>query len=225
MPKASAATSKASAPTPGSSSARCRSRRVDHIEGLSPAIAIEQKHMGHTPRSTVGTVTEIYDYLRILMARLGTAVLPRLRHADRHADRPTRSSTRSWPSRPGTKLYLMAPLEVDVGEKYETLWDEIRAAGYVRMRVDGQTYSRRRAAADRPPPQAPGRSGRSTASSIRPDARVADRRQRRKRACRWARACCTSPIRDDDVPEPNWRRRDPQPALRLRPAAAAASSR
>src|SRR5690606_34443215 len=45
---------------------------LEHIEGLSPAIAIEQKHMGHTPRSTVGTVTEIYDYLRILMARLGT---------------------------------------------------------------------------------------------------------------------------------------------------------
>ena len=60
--------------------------QLDHIEGLSPAIAIEQKHMGHTPRSTVGTVTEIYDYLRILMARLGTAALPRLRHSDRHAN-------------------------------------------------------------------------------------------------------------------------------------------
>src|SRR4029077_10652888 len=49
---------------------------LDHIEGLSPAIAIEQKNMGHTPRSTVGTVTEIYDYLRILMARLGTPHCP-----------------------------------------------------------------------------------------------------------------------------------------------------
>ena len=50
--------------------------KVDHIEGLSPAIAIEQKHSGHTPRSTVGTVTEIYDYLRILMSRLGQPHCP-----------------------------------------------------------------------------------------------------------------------------------------------------
>src|SRR5881296_3391443 len=49
---------------------------VDHIDGLSPAIAIEQKNLGHTPRSTVGTVTEIYDYLRILMARLGQLYCP-----------------------------------------------------------------------------------------------------------------------------------------------------
>ncbi len=50
--------------------------RVDHIDGLSPAIAIEQKNLGHTPRSTVGTVTEVYDYLRILLARLGTPYCP-----------------------------------------------------------------------------------------------------------------------------------------------------
>ena len=50
--------------------------KVDHIEGLSPAVAIEQKHSGHTPRSTVGTVTEIYDYLRILMSRLGQPHCP-----------------------------------------------------------------------------------------------------------------------------------------------------
>ena len=50
--------------------------KLEHIEGLSPAIAIEQKNLGNTPRSTVGTVTEIYDYLRILMARLGTAFCP-----------------------------------------------------------------------------------------------------------------------------------------------------
>ena len=76
MPKGSGAMSKASAPTPGSSSARCKSRSFDHIEGLSPAIAIEQKQLGHTPRSTVGTVTEIYDYLRILIARLGQPYCP-----------------------------------------------------------------------------------------------------------------------------------------------------
>ena len=78
--------SRASAPMPGSSSARCRSRELDHIDGLSPAIAIEQKNLGHTPRSTVGTVTEIYDYLRILLARLGTPYCPDCDVADRHSD-------------------------------------------------------------------------------------------------------------------------------------------
>ena len=64
--------------------------KVDHIEGLSPAMAIEQKHTGHTPRSTVGTVTEIYDYLRILDGPAGPALLPGLRRAHRHANRPTK---------------------------------------------------------------------------------------------------------------------------------------
>ena len=113
---------------------------LDHIEVLSPAIAIEQKHMGHTPRSTVGTVTEIYDYLRILLARLGTPYCPA-------CDAPIGTQTAdeitdkilSEPA--GTKLYLMAPLVVEVGEKYENLWAEIRALGYARMRVDGTTYS------------------------------------------------------------------------------------
>ena len=89
MPRASGGTSRASAPTPGSSSARCRSRKLEHIEGLSPAIAIEQKHLGHTPRSTVGTVTEIYDYLRILHAAAGpaaTAPTATCRSARRSAD-------------------------------------------------------------------------------------------------------------------------------------------
>ena len=114
--------------------------KLDHIEGLSPAIAIEQKHSGQTPRSTVGTVTEIYDYLRILLSRLGKPHCPACdvpigtQSADEiiakimdHAD--------------GTRLYLMAPLTIHVGESYETLWQETRAGGYVRIRVDGQTYS------------------------------------------------------------------------------------
>jgi excinuclease ABC subunit A len=113
---------------------------LDHIEGLSPAIAIEQKHMGHTPRSTVGTVTEIYDYLRILLARLGTPYCPACdipigtQTADEIVDKIMAEPA-------DTKLYLMAPLEVQVGDKYENLWTEIRALGYARIRVDGQTYS------------------------------------------------------------------------------------
>ena len=118
---------------------------VDHIEGLSPAIAIEQKHMGHTPRSTVGTVTEIYDYLRILLARVGTPYCPACdipigtQTSDEIVDKLLEEPAE-------TKLYLMAPLQVEVGDKYENLWTEIRALGYVRMRVDGQTYS-----VDQPP--------------------------------------------------------------------------
>ncbi len=113
---------------------------VDHIDGLSPAIAIEQKHMGHTPRSTVGTVTEIYDYLRILMARMGTPYCPACdipvgtQTADEIVDKILAEPV-------DTKLYLMAPLQVEVGDKYENLWGEIRAMGYVRMRVDGQSFS------------------------------------------------------------------------------------
>ena len=103
--------------------------QLDHIEGLSPAIAIEQKHMGHTPRSTVGTVTEIYDYLRILIARLGQPYCPA-------CDIPIGTQTadeiidKIMAEPAGTRLYLMAPLEIQVGEKYETLWEEIRAGGY-----------------------------------------------------------------------------------------------
>ena len=119
--------------------------KVDHIEGLSPAVAIEQKHFGHTPRSTVGTVTEIYDYLRILMSRLGQPHCPAcdVPIGSQSADEII-AKIMAHPA--GTKLYLMAPLEIRVGERYETLWDETRASGYVRIRVDGQTYS-----VDQPP--------------------------------------------------------------------------
>ena len=112
---------------------------LEHIEGLSPAIAIEQRNTGHTPRSTVGTVTEIYDYFRILFARLGQPYCPDCdipigtQTADEIVDKVL-----SEPE--GTKLYLMAPVEAQVGEKYETLWDEVRTGGYTRVRIDGVTY-------------------------------------------------------------------------------------
>ncbi len=113
--------------------------QVDHIDGLSPAIAIEQRNTGHTPRSTVGTVTEIYDYFRILFARLGQPYCP-------ECDIPVGTQTSDQivdklleePS--GTKLYVMAPVEVQVGEQYETLWESLRGAGYVRVRIDGETH-------------------------------------------------------------------------------------
>jgi len=114
--------------------------KLDHINGLSPAVAIEQKNLGNTPRSTVGTVTEIYDYLRILLARAGQPYCP-----DCNVPIGTQSvdeivdKIMAVPE--DTRLYLMAPVEIEVGQRYETLWDEIRAAGYVRIRVDGTTYS------------------------------------------------------------------------------------
>ena len=113
--------------------------KVEHIEGLSPAIAIEQKHAGHSPRSTVGTVTEIYDYLRILLARMGEPYCP-----DCDVPIGTQSADevigKVMAAGEGTSLYLMAPLEIQVGERYETLWEEIQSSGYIRVRIDGQTY-------------------------------------------------------------------------------------
>jgi excinuclease ABC subunit A len=113
---------------------------VDSIDGLSPAIAIEQKNLGHTPRSTVGTVTEIYDYLRILMARLGQLHCPECeipvgtQTADQVVD-----SVLAMPA--GTRLYLMAPVEIEVGKQYAALWEQLRTTGYTRVRVDGVTHA------------------------------------------------------------------------------------
>lgn len=113
--------------------------RVDHINGLSPAIAIEQRNVGHTPRSTVGTVTEIYDYLRILFARLGTSHCPDCdvpigtQTADEIVDKVMDVET-------GTRLYLLAPVQVAVGQDYDTLWREVQANGYQRVRVDGKIH-------------------------------------------------------------------------------------
>ncbi len=113
--------------------------KVEHVSGLSPAISIEQKTTSKSPRSTVGTVTEIYDYLRILYARLGKPYCPACQipigtqTSDEIIDKIL-----SLPD--GTKLYLMAPLERRGQEKYETLFDEVRRSGFVRLRVVGKSY-------------------------------------------------------------------------------------
>ena len=114
--------------------------KLDHIEGLSPAIAIEQKNFGSTPRSTVGTVTEIYDYLRILYSRLGQPYCP-------DCDQPigTQSTDqivdKVMDHEEGTRLLLMAPLVSDGTQSYESLFAELRAEGFLRVRVDGTTHS------------------------------------------------------------------------------------
>ena len=113
---------------------------VDHIDGLSPAIAIEQKNLGHTPRSTVGTVTEIYDYLRIMIARLGQLYCPDCdipvgtQSADQVVDTILAET-------PGAKLFLMAPMEIEVGQQYDTLWESLRVKGYNRVRVNGTSHA------------------------------------------------------------------------------------
>ena len=113
---------------------------VDRVDGLSPAIAIQQQNLGHTPRSTVGTVTEIYDYLRILYARAGTAYCPDCdvpigtQSVDEIVDK-----IMAYPD--GARLYILAPVRIEVGQQYEALWDELRGRGFVRVRVDGATCS------------------------------------------------------------------------------------
>ncbi len=113
---------------------------VERIEGLAPAIAIEQKRMSQSPRSTVGTVTEIYDYLRILMARLGTPYCP-------DCQIPIGSQTtdeivaRVMKHPAGTRLMLLASREITIGHRYETLWEELRRSGFVRVRIDGMIYN------------------------------------------------------------------------------------
>ena len=112
---------------------------VESIEGLSPAIAIEQRTTGHSPRSTVGTVTEIYDYFRILLSRLGQMHCP-------DCDTPVGTQSADevidaiLTEPEGTKLYLCAPVELATGQNYEDLWDMLRNNGYVRVRVSGKTH-------------------------------------------------------------------------------------
>ena len=113
--------------------------KLEHISGLSPAIAIEQKSVGHSPRSTVGTVTEIHDYLRILFARLGQPHCPA-------CNIPVQTQTTdevidkllAWPA--GTRLLLLAPQEVAVGASYDQLWQRLQEQGFSRVRINGVTY-------------------------------------------------------------------------------------
>ncbi|WP_428307405.1 excinuclease ABC subunit UvrA [Lacipirellula sp.] len=112
---------------------------VEHIEGLSPAIAIEQRTTGHTPRSTVGTVTEIYDYFRILLSRLGQMHCPDC-DIPIGTQSPDEIITAVLSEPEGTKAYLMAPLTLAQGEQYEQLWAKLKGDGYLRVRVDGQTF-------------------------------------------------------------------------------------
>jgi len=112
---------------------------IDHIEGLSPAISIEQKSTSHNPRSTVGTVTEIYDYLRLLFARVGE---PRCPEHNTVLDAQTISQMVDHVLEldEGTKLMLLAPVIQDRKGEHVQLLSELRSQGFIRARIDGEIY-------------------------------------------------------------------------------------
>lgn len=117
---------------------------VDHIEGLSPAISIEQKSTSHNPRSTVGTITEIYDYLRLLYARVG---LPRCPDHGYPLEAQTVSqmvdqvlALAKDPKTAEQRWMLLAPVVRERKGEHAQIFEQLRAQGYVRVRVDGQLY-------------------------------------------------------------------------------------
>ncbi|MCX8663353.1 excinuclease ABC subunit UvrA [Gilliamella sp. B3023] len=112
---------------------------VDHIEGLSPAISIEQKSTSHNPRSTVGTITEIYDYLRLLFARIGEPRCPN--HNLPLAAQTVSQMVDSIMALPSENRYmLLAPVVTERKGEFVKLFEQLAASGYIRVRVDGDVY-------------------------------------------------------------------------------------
>lgn len=112
---------------------------VDHIHGLSPAISIDQKSASKNPRSTVGTVTEIYDYLRLLYARVGIPFCPNGHGPiERQSTDQIVDAAKNLPE--GTKLQILAPVVRGRKGEYKSVLQDINKAGYVRVRVDGEMY-------------------------------------------------------------------------------------
>lgn len=116
-----------------------RKPKVEKTFGIAPSIAIEQKTTSRSPRSTVGTVSEIQDYLRILFARLGTPYCP-----DCGVPIGTQSTdqivARILCGEPDSRLYILAPLTLEIGDDYPKLWERLRSQGFLRVRVDGETF-------------------------------------------------------------------------------------
>jgi excinuclease ABC subunit A len=110
---------------------------VDHIEGLSPAISIEQKSTSHNPRSTVGTVTEIHDYLRLLYARVGTPRCPD-HGVDLNAQTVSQMVDQVMALPDGSAWLLLAPLVQNRKGEYADVFEKLRGQGFLRARVDGQ---------------------------------------------------------------------------------------
>ena len=109
---------------------------VDHIEGLSPAISIEQKSTSHNPRSTVGTITEIYDYLRLLFARVGTPRCPKHHHA-LEAQTISQMVDQALALPEGSKIMLLAPVVRARKGEHLHVFSELKAQGFIRARING----------------------------------------------------------------------------------------
>lgn len=113
---------------------------VDYIDGLTPAISIDQKSTSNNPRSTVGTVTEIYDYLRLLYARIGTPYCPkcgkpiRPQTIDEIVDSILKLET-------GTKIQILAPIVKGKKGEFQSLFEELRQEGFLRIKADGEVYN------------------------------------------------------------------------------------
>jgi len=113
---------------------------VDQIEGLSPAVSIDQKGVSHNPRSTVGTVTEVYDYLRLLFARTGTPHCPQCgRPVMPQSAEQIVLNVQHMPQ--GSRVQVLAPLVQGRKGHHQTIFDDVRKAGFVRVRVDGEIHN------------------------------------------------------------------------------------
>src|SRR5512139_3591788 len=113
---------------------------VDYIEGLSPAVSIDQKGASHNPRSTVGTVTEIYDYLRLLYARAGIPHCPICgREVSKQSAQEIVDAVEALPE--GSRILVLSPLVRARKGTHQAVLDEIRKAGFARARVDGTVHS------------------------------------------------------------------------------------
>jgi excinuclease ABC subunit A len=112
---------------------------VDQIEGLSPAISIDQKGPGHNPRSTVGTVTEVYDYLRLLFARIGHPHCPSCgREIQRQTVQQIVDAVIALPE--GSRIMILSPLIKDRKGEHQQVFQDLRKNGFVRVRVDGEVH-------------------------------------------------------------------------------------
>jgi excinuclease ABC subunit A len=118
---------------------RMEKPEVDYIEGLSPAVSIDQKGPSRNPRSTVGTVTEVYDYLRLLFARVGHPHCPRCgREITMQTVQQIVDAIQNLPE--NSRIMILAPLIRDRKGEYQAVFDDLRRAGYSRVRVDGQIH-------------------------------------------------------------------------------------
>lgn len=111
---------------------------VEHVRGLSPSIAIEQKTVGTTPRSTVGTITEIYDYLRVLFARLGMLHCTECQsQVVQHTTDEIVKKVLEYPEE--TKLLLLAPVYLSEEQTWKQLFEQLKSQGFIRIRINGET--------------------------------------------------------------------------------------